>query len=624
MNTFKFLISRVERREKQVAQEWALLTEQAKYVYQIADIDRAQADVLVRAGKIYKYLHEMYRAYLEQYSKMHFEPFHLTTAVSCHLELMKYLYDEFVARLEVIRGIQKENLVILDLDAEKEKKKLSSDDSSVDDVLSTLSFLFPYHHIFELAMDGSFLKSLLKRILMYEPRKGKESKPSQETISKYEDLVRSVSSMKALDRKYNQITRTILAEFIVSFFLGEPVRGVCMDHVEDFEIAERCRLLVKLNLKPLYLSETLVDRLTHKEIRTEKTSLPSFPEDLQQKVELDCEFEWGGEPVIPMLHHVILQLRRVTTQVSVSFMHFLLMDTIRLLNLTLATKDEKIGADENFQFFVAVLCEAKLCFLPSLIKLLENFTLSSIRTSKTQFIVTHLGICCDFIKMRQLPIPPEILLPYTDEHIPGLKRSEDPPIPLRGFVMYAVPTFVRSDYPLTVWNSGALNKQTLVYKYEATDERRSDSEVVFLPSATMNGNLMHVTKEEIAKHKLIRIDSPEYASAPNFSDSIADFTRMLVLCNTEVQYPRIDQLTDLSACFARQWSPLIKCEKKQAHDIISEMQTELKKKGILKEAYRNGILDYPTKCAIEAAVPSLKKEGRFYVDKRVWKYICHD
>ena len=57
MNTFKFLISRVERREKQVAQEWALLTEQAKYVYQIADIDRAQADVLVRAAKIYKYLH---------------------------------------------------------------------------------------------------------------------------------------------------------------------------------------------------------------------------------------------------------------------------------------------------------------------------------------------------------------------------------------------------------------------------------------------------------------------------------------------------------------------------------------------------------------------------------------
>ena len=618
MNTFKFLVSRVRYRAKQVEQELFLLREQLKLMDQSVAIDRERTDLLLYTFKIYETVQSMYTAYLSKTDA--FVPYHLTTAVSCHLQILSELRDQFDDAITSICENQTHMIEQMGMDRAAVMKQLTGVDSGVSDVVSMLSVQFPYKEILELARNGSFVKDVLKRILVFEPKKDKDPKDgiSRKTVSEYEDccmsVFRMIGSLKEKP-KFNEITNTFIAEFIVSFFLGELVRDLCTDYLQDFERFEVCRLLVKLRLEPLRIKPELMERLTQKEMRE-----TPFNGNDSDKRPNELQFEPDTESVIHVLRYVVLQIRRVTTQVSVSSMYSILFEAIRLLNLTLSTNGQIIGADENFQFFVAAVSDAKLCSLPSLVRLLENFTLSSLRTSKTQFIVTHFGICEEFIKTRQMPVPPEILLPYWESPIPGLERVDETPIKLRGFVMYAVPTFVRSSYPMIVSCSGSTTANAVVYRYRNISSGKvlpNDFELCGSP--TMSGLLMHIEAAQAAQNHLIRIDDPKMLTA-GFSDTIVRFSHFLVMCNEEVSHPRIDQFTELAGQFAKKWSRVIQGGRLTTNDIITEIQNALKKKGILTD-FKPGVLCYNTKCAIETVIPSLKK-SRFFIDVRIWRYIC--
>ncbi|KAH0795263.1 hypothetical protein GPJ56_000712 [Histomonas meleagridis] len=482
-------------------------------------------------------------------------------------------------------------------------------ESSIEDLMKMLSYLFPYDIIFPLfSNDSSFITSILKIAIQYNPANHKQSVFQIHNLLKPQKLEKNAS--------------IAISEMILSFFTFNTMRKSFSNPLADFQFTENCRLLVNDKLTSLKIKEEFLTRISKNKNSDAKFNF-NF-KDLPNSSSLPPLFDDDDSFIIPAIRHVILELRKLTTQPTVTLMTNVLLNAVEYLNSVLSVDNSPIGADESFQFFVAALSEARIYILPSIIFILENYSINSLKTSKTNFLVTQLGISYEFIQTRPLRVPPYLLFPFKSSEIEDIILESEEEIELPGFEVYAFPSFLSNPFPALIYYTGDMTKSAPVYRFRSVQSftKKTLSTVVqnFQAIPTIRGTLMHIQAEEMKEKEMILIDISKFV---DLIEDVNLFSNLILMTYNRFRKFRISMLPEMLRNFEELWrvNPLIdtKCF---LYEKVLVIQKVLLDKGILPKTHpTSGVIDKETVAAIKRTVGGFKGND-FYIDPRIYSYLC--
>jgi hypothetical protein len=314
---------------------------------------------------------------------------------------------------------------------------------------------------------------------------------------------------------------------------------------------------------------------------------------------------------------VVLEFRKLTTQVSVTWMCSVLLQANEFLAMALSADGGTVGADESFQYVIVALADAKLHILPTLYNVISKYQLEDLKTSRFTFLIERLQIAAQFLDGQCIPVPPLALLPFVMQS-PAMVLHEEAPIEIRGFAVWAVPTFVAARAPARLCCTGNLADVARVYAYDQVDCTVLPENVETTP--TTSGTIFHVPAESIGPRDLIRIPGGDFVRA---LPDVAIMSNLLFMRLGRVSGPfSLSLLPALIKRFCELWP---KATEDRAREIVLEVVREIQNALIgrsLPRDYRpTGVIDAELVEALRAEIPAFKR-APVYIDPRIKSWIC--
>ncbi|KAK8866800.1 hypothetical protein M9Y10_009768 [Tritrichomonas musculus] len=294
---------------------------------------------------------------------------------------------------------------------------LYNSDDTVEKLIESLYFLFPYLQIITLiSEDNKFFTNLIKIAYDYDSSVDKKVK------SHFDCLKQVYQSFPSRWGNYSKQTILAISEVLLSIFTFQQDSQNVQTSIKCFEISERCKYLVKRNLEQLSIKHNFIS-IIEKNLAYSPPTI-SDSEELQKKEAASnsikvTPLDYVDDSYSPIMciHHVVLELRKLPLQPSISLKCLILMRTMNFLNSALCTEGKFVGADESFQFFVAGLADARLYHLPKILDQMKMFIVSDLTVGKISFLISQLECAIDFIETRILPVSPYILFPFKRDDI---------------------------------------------------------------------------------------------------------------------------------------------------------------------------------------------------------------
>lgn len=328
-------------------------------------------------------------------------------------------------------------------------------------------------------------------------------------------------------------------------------------------------------------------------------------------------YDADRQSVIPGLRQVVLEFRKLTTQVSVSMMCQILMTSNDLLEAALTATGAIIGADESFQYIIVTVADAKFYNLQTILKIFNGFVLSDLRTSRLNFLIERIRIAAQFLETQRIRVPPLVLLPFITRNIQTMVLSSRKPIEIRGFSLWAVPTFVKTGHPAELACTGDPCDMAVVYAYTQVDYSLLASDVLTAP--TIHGTIVYRPAELLDSQGLIQIPEGDFVKAVL---DIGIFSNLLLMTLPGVHGRRsIADLPIFLQQFCEVWPRMTSG---QAADQVLAVVTEIQESltgSLLPEGYQmSRIVDSQLIEAIRTAIPAFK-ENPVYIDLRIVDYF---
>jgi hypothetical protein len=600
-STLDLMLQAVNRRIYQLETETCLIHAQVLAMSTLPGHCDRDLDILVMKNDILTVVHSLYGSYFERLSGAYCSP--------CPFRRFMLLHFWTISQIPVVQKTE-EIACRQDALSELTGASLYEHEPTAESVMRSVALFFPYKWAFtELVRDHTNFPRLMKIVV----------NPTPET---HRERLRQVYKFLQKFQADNFLMLTI-AEIILSFFVGGSMRQSKMvDPIPNFQFVENCRCLLAGGATMFELPTDTLNTLS------ELAWVPGEFKGLShcqpvRGIVPEPRFEWDDVSLLPFLRHVVLELRKVTTQVSVSMMTFVLWQAIEWLMALLSTGRRLVGADESSPFFVAVVADAKLFELPTIVDILESFTTVDLTSPKLTFVITRLKIAQQFITSRLLSVPPFILLPFLSRDIEDLELISEEPIRMPCFEVNAFPLYQPSIVPATVVCTGHQTDVVTVWQYDGRCASRVAGDPMFLNAPTHKGNLFYVTEAVAIEHELIHVDASPYLDAMEEIAVVSNLSiilrRTLPVGKERLRTSRIDALLTL---FRQEWKAVTKDgERPAVFEIVADVQDALKAKGLLEQGSQvDGRIDATTLQAIKDIIKFDDKE--FFLDRKVKNFIC--
>lgn len=586
-NYLENLYLAVKHRAFQIECEIQLLQEQFFYICNFKGVEDRLRNLIFFKFSSLDAIHKIYECYLEIIQENIAVPWPFKKAMQYHFAAICSLFDiEHIQPSQPTKNKNfyekvSKNIEVLSTNQEALKKLMGYDlfncDGSIEKLIEALYFLFPYNDIIKLiSFDNTFFTNLIKTAYEYD---GSTNMREESHIKCLKQVYKAFPQNWG---NYNKETILAISEVLLSIFTFQQENQNAQTNLECFEISERCKYLVKRNLEQLSIKPDFIS-IMEKNLgfNLSKTN----QEDINNVEKIKpLEYDNDSQSPIMCIHHVVLELRKLPLQPSISFMCVILMRTMNFLNTALCTEGKYVGADESFQFFVAALADARLYHLPKILDQMKTFIVSDLTVGKISFLISQLECAIDFIKTRILPVPQYILFPFRENDIKVLhlvtpnelktndqsnsnnndtdkklsekdqslysyvdvnfdSNSDNDKLILTGFVVCAFPTFLRgkSQIPSVLFCTGDVQDKAVVYRYtlnstdNINDFFKEDLGPKFQSYGCIHGIIYHMNKKSDYKG-FIHIDRPCFSmEGVNPVDyltkveDVAEFSNMMLM-----------------------------------------------------------------------------------------------
>lgn len=598
-NYLEILYKSVKNRAFQIECEIQLLQEQFFFIDNLKGLeDRTKRLIFFKYSSL-NAIHSIYEYYLENIQDYLVGPCPFKKAMQYHFAVICVLFNPQLVpsstkddpKKKVYFDKVQNCLITLQANQEAIKDLMGYDlyrcDGSIEKLIEALYFLFPYTELISLISDDNiFFTNLIKATYDYD------CSADRKMESHVNCLKQVYKSFPTNWGKYNKETILAISEVLLSIFTFQQDNQNAQKNLECFEISERCKYLVKRNLEQISIKPDFIS-IIEKNLNYTPSKIA---QDEKDKIVNICPLEYQNDQHSPIMciHHVVLELRKLPLQPSVSFMCVVLMRTMNFLNTALCTEGKFVGADESFQFFVGALADARLYHLPKILDQMKMFIVSDLTVGKISFLISQLECAIDFIKTRILPVPQYILFPfkrddikmlhlvtpdeiesqnqtvnttatsnqtnsnpkdsqklysYVDADINFDSDSNDGKLVLTGFVICAFPTFLRGkgQIPAVLFCTGNVQDKVVVYRYTLNNIDhidnffKSDLGPDYQPYGCVHGIIYHLSKKSDYRgfiHIDHQMSGTQLITAEDYAtkiDDIAEFSNLILMLSESSQ-----------------------------------------------------------------------------------------
>lgn len=280
---------------------------------------------------------------------------------------------------------------------------------------------------------------------------------------------------------------------------------------------------------------------------------------------------------LPQLWHVSLDLKRLSLQTSPSFVLCVLSNSLIWLTNAITIDGNFVGADEILEFFVFALALSEPKHLPALCVFTERFLDRGLKDeTKFSYLLTQLSGALTFIQQQLLRVPPFLIFPFKKpmERLRGRMRRVESDIVMRGFRIFAIPTFRKEKdelFPALLQYTGNEDDVAICsafsFSVNSDEEGKSlmnDPKVQVFPLnmpyfeviPTIYGSFLQLTDEYICRFQMIQIDNGNVDDTIEAINAISIIMKLLPKGNNYFNGNHIMKLGDLSVCFEivnRKW-----------------------------------------------------------------------
>ena len=397
--------------------------------------------------------------------------------------------------------------------------KYSNDENVPYDMqLRILQNVFPYNLELELLRNREFFQLLLTEVTNYS------ANGHQECIRRLFGFISTVDiSIQDLFYTPGPALYFMICEHILSCCVYTKMIESDLQPLENFAVSQRCQLIISQDIITFGVKEKLWDlvRTEYSKLATEKgdevesvTGLASVKEELVP----DKETIPMSQEMMP-LEHIVLELKRMTFQVSPSAMLCVLANANRWLTGALTTDGEVVGTDDLLPFLVYAISMADIRYLPAVISFIERFYDEGLSYTKFSFLINQLDVILDFVKQKMLPVKQYLLFPFHE--VPKVFKDSFTcydEIELRGFRTYAFPTFTHDFdkiFPCFLMYTGNRSDVAVAYQFSVSStivsavNRFDDMELI----PALHGSFFQLPEAMLSKYHMIEIDSGTYDQA---------------------------------------------------------------------------------------------------------------
>jgi hypothetical protein len=396
-----------------------------------------------------------------------------------------------------------------------------------------------------------------------------------------------------------------ISELFLWFFIGDKLERLVSDPISNFEFFANCQTILSSLKLP-------IDRIPP----PPKADPNAFALSECKLPKAFCQlFHSDEQSALPAIRHVVLELRKMTTEVSPSLIAFRLFQALEWLVSCLSGKGEVIGADETFQFFVAAVADAKLFNWPTVLTMIEQFAVEDLKSSKISFVIAQLRIAVQFIRSRMVAVPPVVLLPF--QQLKDFTPIDDVAVEFRGLAVYAFPLWDNSPFPAGVCCTGNQRDVIKLWRYELKG-RMFECDVQAV--GTESGTILVLSQEEIERKRLILVDTLPFVDA---TEEVALVSNLSLLC-AKAKGKRLatSMIEELLEEFAVQWEIRKDQARPGVFEVIGDLQENLKILGVLpNEFIVNGKFDIRTFEGIKKVGVKLP-QGNFFLDRTIVNQIA--
>jgi hypothetical protein len=350
-----------------------------------------------------------------------------------------------------------------------------------------------------------------------------------------------------------------LAEQFVTLFVHSRMLCLEWQPLRNFSAAEKCALIARQGGVDCGLSQEYVQRLH--DLRKPLDDLDGiWLRPIDQTLErrsLSME-DLFSSPVteIEELHHIVLEIRKLPLQLSPSLTLCCLANVMQWLRDSI--KDcagHGVGADEVFQFFVFCLSVAKLWCLPALVQFVDHFVDEALRETKFNYYIEQLRSSLEFIDSRPLPVQPFVVFPFTrpPRRLDQIVRPTDaPPVMMKGFEVYAMPTWSRASeelFPAMIQYCGK-SDVAKCYQFQVLDALKLTPDLALEAVPTLSGTFLQLSNELIKRHRMIRVEDGDYIAHLR---QVATVSAMIEMAGQEVVNPSVGTMNKLFGKIFKMW-----------------------------------------------------------------------
>lgn len=578
MNSLDFIISAVERRISFIEIEMDLIAQQLDIITTMPGVTDVDANILMLQHNISIAKHRYFGLYLQELRTNYVKDCSFKNTIQIHINSMDNIC--YTAFIDEVSGHQ---IAISSLT----ETSLHSNGGSTHGVLNSISYFFPFDLILPKIAEYSFFSKLLKIALDY-------------TIEKHNSSLRDIVDLL----KPSQIEKFVyigIAEILLMFFVSDQISNIFDTKLSDFKFYENCQLMFEDNLEPISFDvKSSLQRSNVDLSKMMKFHIKKFEKITNFEPQFD---EKSSNFLIPWLAHVILQLRKISTQVSISLMACSLWTAVDWINSAIISSEgQLIGADESFHYFVYILCEARLKNLCNIASTLETFCLSLYKTSKVDYLIQQLRSAEEFILTRGLKDTEFVLYPFNEYS----GATSDLQVELHGFKVYAWKRYLNHIVPSVFRYTGNNNDISIAYKFPFNKMPKISGDFI----KTRDGGFYQMSSEEYDNF-MIDVETGDYQKSKREVELISN---LLITTNPERKNPsKTSDKEQLENEFIKIWKT------NDVFERIKLIQTSLMFMDKYDDSYKvTGVIDHRTMNAIK-----LEIEEFVIITPEVYSEICH-
>lgn len=395
--------------------------------------------------------------------------------------------------------------------------KYSNDENVPYDMqLRILQNVFPYNLEIELLKSKEFFTLLLTEVENYSPQS------HQSSIRRLFEYISTVDIViEDLFYTPGPALWFMICEHILSCFVYTKMIESDFQPLENFAVSQRCQLIISQDILSFGVKEKLWNLVKDEYQRlkdnrdSEESDLLSGVCSINERIDLDTEEIPLSEEMKP-LEHVVLELKRMTFQVSPSAILCVLANANRWLTEALTTDGEVVGTDDLLPFLVYAVSMADIRYLPAFISFVERFYDEGLYYTKFSFLINQLDVILDFVKQKMLPVKQFLLFPFRN--VPKIVEgifTRHGEIQLSGFKVYAFPTFTpnfEKVFPCFLRYTGNRTDIATVHQFSVSAPIVSVmnhlDEMELIPA--LHGSFFQLPEETVTKCQMIDIDNGNY------------------------------------------------------------------------------------------------------------------